>query len=65
MDFSGVAWRKSTRSTDQGECVEIAATETLRLARDSKNPDGPVLAFTSHTWNTFMNSIKAGTYDLH
>jgi predicted secreted Zn-dependent protease len=65
MDFSRVTWRKSSHSTGNGgECVEVAATEALRLARDSKNPDGPVLAFTSHAWNAFMSSIKAGEHDL-
>jgi hypothetical protein len=35
------------------------------VARDSKNPDGPVLAFTVHTWSTFIGGIKAGTHDPH
>lgn len=36
-------WRKSSRSGGNGgSCVEIAHTRTA--VRDSKNPDGPVLA---------------------
>jgi hypothetical protein len=83
-DFSGLVWRKSSRSTDQGECVEVgvwrrhhrstgnggeplgsAVAERLCVARDSKNPDGPVLAFTVHTWSTFIGGVKAGTHDPH
>jgi hypothetical protein len=83
MDLSHIAWRKSSRSTDQGNCVEIrvwhrssrstdnggepvkgAVAEPLFLARDSKNPDGPILAFSSFTWNALITSIKAGRQDL-
>jgi Domain of unknown function (DUF397) len=27
MDVKGLNWRKSTRSAEQGNCVEIAVTE--------------------------------------
>lgn len=35
-----VIWRKSTRSQDQGACVELASVGAVR---DSKNPAGPQL----------------------
>ncbi|WP_338423567.1 DUF397 domain-containing protein [Streptomyces gobiensis] len=31
--------------------------------RDSKNPQGPALAFTSHAWSAFIDGVKAGEYD--
>lgn len=34
-------WRKSSRSSHQTACVELAGT--LDRVRDSKNPTGPVL----------------------
>ena len=36
-----VRWLKSTRSQDQGDCVELG---NIGAVRDSKNPDGPALA---------------------
>jgi predicted secreted Zn-dependent protease len=60
-----LAWRKSSRSGNGGgDCVEVAAAQTLHLARDSKNPDGPVLAFTRPEWSTFLTAVKAGDHDL-
>ena len=46
-------WRKASRSGGNGgECVEVAATPNALVAvRDSKNPDGPRLAFTSPAWH--------------
>lgn len=35
-------WRKSSRSTPDGNCVELVGT--LTAMRDSKNPRGPVLS---------------------
>jgi hypothetical protein len=61
-----LAWRKSSRSGNgSGDCVEVATTtQTLHLARDSKNPDGPVLAFTRTEWTTFLAAVKVGDHDL-
>jgi hypothetical protein len=32
--------------------------------RDSKNPDGPMLTFTSHEWEAFIAGVKSGEFDL-
>jgi hypothetical protein len=38
-----IRWRKSSRSNDDGACVEVA--HTLAAVRDSKHPDGAALTF--------------------
>ncbi|WP_084219704.1 DUF397 domain-containing protein [Spirillospora albida] len=57
-------WRKSSRSADETDCVEVAAGEALVLARDSKDPDGTVLAFGSDAWAAFLGTVKSGRLDL-
>jgi hypothetical protein len=56
-------WKKSTRSTDQGNCVEVAALGTTRAIRDSKNPTGPALKFTTAAWSAFTTGIRTGEFD--
>ncbi|WP_019631523.1 DUF397 domain-containing protein [Actinomadura atramentaria] len=59
-----IAWRKSSYSGNGGgNCVEVAAAGGLSLARDSKDPEGPVLAVDSHRWGSFLGRIKAGDFD--
>lgn len=68
MDLSRAAWRKSSRSGGQGNCVEIAdnlvAEHGAVLVRDSKNPTGPALRFTPAGWTAFVTGAKAGAFDL-
>jgi hypothetical protein len=57
-------WRTSSRSTKDGECVEVAVLPTgLWAVRDSKNPTGPALRFTTATWSAFTTGIRAGEFD--
>jgi Domain of unknown function (DUF397) len=57
-------WRKSSYSTDQGNCVEVARSLLGVVAvRDSKNPDGPKLTFTPASWQSFTASLKTGHHD--
>ncbi|MFI6457194.1 DUF397 domain-containing protein [Streptosporangium amethystogenes] len=92
MDVSHVVWRKSSRSGNGPNCVEVGvwqksslsgngqncvevaladspqaeteprpAAERLFLVRDSKDPEGPVLAFTPGEWDAFITGIKRGS----
>jgi len=40
-----------------------AEAEPLFLIRDSKNPDGAVLAFAPAEWSAFISRIKSGEFD--
>ena len=60
MDVTPVAWRKSSRSGDNGgACVEVGTVGSAVAVRDSKHPDGPLLAFTADTWQAFTDQVKA------
>ncbi|MEU1983634.1 DUF397 domain-containing protein [Nocardia sp. NPDC019395] len=50
----GWAWFKSSYSSGGQECVEVAfADRGLVGVRDSKNPAGPTLVFSSDEWSSF------------
>jgi Domain of unknown function (DUF397) len=55
--LSSIVWRKSKRSDVTG-CVEVAYMKGSVLVRDSKDPDGPVLEFSTRAWNTFITSMQ-------
>ncbi|MFF5258739.1 DUF397 domain-containing protein [Actinomadura viridis] len=54
------AWRKASASANNGSCVEVASGGAVVLARDSKDPGGPVLEFSPGEWGAFLSSVKAG-----
>ena len=60
MDVTALAWRKSSYSgSNGGTCVEVGTVGPAVAVRDSKNPDGPLLAFTAGTWKAFTDQLKA------
>ena len=61
MDVTGVRWRKSSYSGDNGgACVEVGTAGRVVAVRDSKDPEGPRLAFAAGTWQAFAEDVKAG-----
>ncbi|GAA5048856.1 DUF397 domain-containing protein [Nocardia callitridis] len=56
VDLSGAQWFKSSRSSGTKECVEVAFLQDHVGVRDSKNPTGPALIFTSAEWTTFLKT---------
>lgn len=58
-----VTWRKSTYSSNDGACLEVANLDGHRAVRDSKDPTGPALRFTTDQWTAFTTSIHTGEFD--
>ncbi|MFF0386031.1 DUF397 domain-containing protein [Streptomyces sp. NPDC004286] len=53
-------WMKSSYSAGNGACVEVKSPTAVELAvRDSKDLEGPVLAFPATAWTAFVTSVKA------
>lgn len=63
-DLSGARWFKSSRSQGQDACVEVAHLNGGRVGvRDSKNPGGGALVFTSSEWDAFLAGARGGEFD--
>ncbi|MFC5750589.1 DUF397 domain-containing protein [Actinomadura rugatobispora] len=59
MELSAVTWRKSSQSTSTGgECVEVGDLHGAIAVRDSKDPDGPVLAVDRDVFGGFLARVK-------
>lgn len=59
-DLSGAAWRKSSASGPENNCVEIADLPEGVAVRDSKEPAGHVLRFTAAEWTAFRAGVLTG-----
>jgi Domain of unknown function (DUF397) len=64
INFSSNLWCKSSRSTEATACVEVATAGGLTGVRDSKNPNQAILVSSSCQWESFMQGIKRGKFDL-
>jgi hypothetical protein len=63
MDLSTARWQTSTYSGANG-CVEVAFVRDRVAVRDSKDPGGPVLRFTTGEWEAFLAGARDGEFDL-
>jgi hypothetical protein len=65
MEGIDQGWRKSSRSGNGAECVEVTTRHPGTVAvRDSKDPRGPVLTVAPAGWQDFVADVKAGRHDL-
>ncbi|MFG2821717.1 DUF397 domain-containing protein [Kitasatospora sp. NPDC048365] len=57
-----VAWRKSTDSNPNDDCVECGAlADGVIVTRDSKDPHGPALVFAGPKFSAFTTAVGSDT----
>ena len=61
---SGSDWVKSSLSFSNGNCVEVADLAGGGIGvRNSRHPEGAVLAFTPDEWHAFIGGVRNGEFD--
>ncbi len=64
VDSDSAGWRKARRSMANGNCVEVHPVRGAIAVRDSKNPEGLVLAYNAETWHAFTLAARLGHFDV-
>jgi Domain of unknown function (DUF397) len=59
-----IHWRKSLRSVGNGNCVEVAPMAAGVVVRDSQDPDGLVIRYSPHSWESFLTRARSGSFDF-
>lgn len=63
-DLTSATWRKSSFSSHDGTCVEVAALADGRVAlRDSYRPNGGVLLSDRGAVAAFIQGVKSSQFD--
>lgn len=61
-DLLNATWRKSTHSTANGTCVEVAVVEPVVGVRDSKKIDAGHLTVPAAEWATFLAAVRSDEF---
>ena len=56
-------WTKSTRSNNNGACVEVRQVDGVIQVRNSNIPDSPVVPFTAAEWDAFIGGAQDGEFN--
>ena len=56
-------WIKASKSNDATNCVELRRNGNVIQLRDSKDPNGPVLAFTGGELDAFVDGAGKGEFN--
>ncbi|WP_436492241.1 DUF397 domain-containing protein [Actinokineospora sp. HUAS TT18] len=65
MNLDHARWRKSSRSGEMSECVEVAFVPGQVGVRDSKNPSGGLIDLPERSWHPFLHQIGRGWAGTH
>ncbi|MFE1357621.1 DUF397 domain-containing protein [Streptomyces harbinensis] len=60
--MSDVQWQKSSYSTEQANCIEIATSNDSFLIRESDSP-GAIVETDHRRLTTLLDGVKRGTFD--
>lgn len=52
------AWRTSSYSGGQGNCIEVGSHDDHVLVRDTKDRTGPVLRLSPATWRELVTRVQ-------
>jgi hypothetical protein len=64
MDLNRGTWKKSTRSSSTGQCVEVLITDEGVAVRDTKDRTRAPHIYTHDEWTAFVGGVKDGEFDL-
>lgn len=63
-EIPGADWRKSSASSTQGACLELARLGSDEFAvRNSRYPEGPALIYTRAEVAALIEGVKMGEFD--
>ena len=58
----GAIWRKSSYSSGNGQCVEIAFRHGVVATRDSKDTRHLAIAVGVNAWSAFVHGVQTGSF---
>ncbi|WP_243791828.1 DUF397 domain-containing protein [Saccharopolyspora gloriosae] len=63
MNATPMNWRKSSRSHQVSNCVEVGRLGSGAAVRDTKDRAAGYLAVEAELWSGFLLAIKSGRYE--
>ena len=61
--MSETLWIKASASSGDAQCVEMRQRDGMVEVRDSKDPEGAILRFTSAEWSAWLDGARSGEFD--